>query len=55
VIGYIHQPFELIEIALVEIRDAGVGEGAEYQIHLTDAAVPCAKQQFPPARVQPLA
>ena len=41
--------------ASLKSRDMRVGEAAEHQVHLADAAVPAAEQQPPPARVQPFA
>src|SRR5215831_18280731 len=54
-IRHLEPAFDLVEFAFAQCRNMRVGEAAEHQVHLADAAVPAAEQQPSSALIQSLA
>ena len=52
-IGHVEQALELVEFGLAHRGQIGVGELAHHEVHLAQAPPPGAKQNAPPARVEP--
>src|SRR5450631_3225113 len=54
-VGNLEPGLVLIELGVAQFRDMRVGEAAEHQVHLANAAMPGAEQQPLAARVQSIA
>lgn len=54
-VGNLHQGFEIGEIMIAEIGNAGVRVASENEVHLTRASSPGAHQRPPPTLVEAVA